>query len=103
MVDDSLRNLPSDVLIGRNGQSHLIGVKYLITLPARRFLCCGHSRASTGLSLEKGGASRRASVSRLGDEPPQLATGANERSLPMQIGAGTVGGSRRPPHHSEKR
>src|ERR1039458_2788980 len=80
-----------------NGQSHLIGVNYLITLPACRFLCCGHSRASTGLSLEKGGASRRASVSRLGEEPPQLATGANERSLPMRIAAVTVEADRRRP------
>jgi hypothetical protein len=97
MVDHSLRNLPSDVLIGWKwaityNRSELSDDVASVSIPLLRAF-----QASTGISLEKGGASRRASVSRLGEEPPQLATGANERSLPMRIAAVTVEADRRRP------
>ena len=36
-----------------NGQSHTIGVNYLMTLPAYRFLCYGHSRLRPAYPLKK--------------------------------------------------
>src|ERR1035441_1672438 len=103
MVDHSLRNLPSDVLIGWKwaityNRSELSDDVASVSIPLLRAF-----QASTGISLEKGGASRRASVSRLGEGPPQLATGANERSLPMRIAAVTVEGDRRGPGNPRPR